>query len=104
MDEQHQKNGDFDSSGDHYGNRHSGPSGSPGASAPSCNLSSSGSYGGWGYSNCSGVKQHQVKVLCEENSGNRYTAYGSWKASGATSSARCHEYAWLVTVGVNYTV
>lgn len=76
----------------------------PAQAAPSCNLSSSGSYGGWGYSNCSGVKQHQVKVLCEENSGNRYTAYGSWKASGVTSSARCHEYAWLVTVGVNYTV
>lgn len=78
--------------------------GSPAQAAPSCSVGGNiGVTGGSGWATCTGVTSARVQVRCEENSGSQYTAYGSWVGPGVQSRARCHEYAWVVTVGAQYT-
>lgn len=73
------------------------------AQAASCSVGAQyGAYGGSGWATCTGVTRARVQVLCEENSGNRYVAYGPWVGSGSRSTARCHEFAWLVTAGAQW--
>ncbi|WP_416900576.1 hypothetical protein [Micromonospora echinospora] len=77
--------------------------GSP-AQAASCSVGGNiGVNGGSGWATCTGVTSARVQVRCEENSGAQYTAYGPWVGAGVQSRARCHEYAWVVTVGAQYT-
>jgi hypothetical protein len=76
---------------------------SPAQAAVNCRVGGAiGQTGGSGWAECTGVTRARVTVLCEENSGSRYVAYGPWVGSGGRSTARCHEYAWVVTIGAQY--
>ena len=78
-------------------------SASPAQAAVNCSVGGAiGQTGGSGWARCTGVTWARVTVLCEENSGSRYVANGPWVGNGGTSTARCHEYAWVVTVGAQY--
>ncbi|GAA4208198.1 hypothetical protein GCM10022252_72980 [Streptosporangium oxazolinicum] len=52
--------------------------------------------GGWVKASCPD-RAAQAAALCEENSGDTYWAYGPRVGAGATSTARCHEYAMLIS-------
>lgn len=79
---------------------------SPASAAQSCTLggTSLGSYGGLRWSICNGGNWNQFQqfVRCTENSGSEYTAYGSWSGHNGRSEARCHEFAYMNSYGVNY--
>jgi hypothetical protein len=61
-----------------------------------------GANGGSCTARCFGVSSARARCVCEENSGARYTAYGPWVGAGVWSWARCHEFAWLVSVSAEY--
>ena len=45
---------------------------------------------------CTGTASYRLFVLCEENSGNTYTAGGALAWGGTDSYATCHEAAWVI--------
>lgn len=71
------------------------------ASAGACDLSPPGGNGGSSF--CTGVRTHRVFLLCEENSGNRYSRLGPEAASGQFSRARCDEFSFAAEVTVSFT-
>jgi len=76
------------------------------ASASSCTPSGSPRYttGGSRSHKCNGTgfSQFATWVSCVENDGHSYTTYGPFVGSGKTSTARCHEYAWLDQWGIAF--
>ena len=76
------------------------------ASAYSCSPSGSKRYTTAGSRShlCTGTdfSQFATWVRCVENNGNPYTTYGPLARSGETSTARCHEYAWLDQWGIAF--
>lgn len=51
----------------------------------------------WGTARCNSPN-YRVMVVCEENSGRQYVAFGPWVSNWVASAARCHEYSWVIAV------
>ncbi|WP_156753970.1 hypothetical protein [Actinokineospora pegani] len=59
--------------------------------------------GGRGESRCSGIDGVQrVYLVCLENNGHEYVAFGGWVYAGQWSYAVCHEFAAPVAVAASY--